>query len=483
MVDVGRPATAVVIGGGISGLVAAHRLFKAGATVTVLERASRLGGKVVTEQVDGFLIEGGPDSFVTGKGSVIELADDLDIGEQVISRRPEHGGSYVWWGDRLHPLPEGLLLMAPSRLSPLLRSSLLSWKGKLRVVADLVLPRQINDDESLESFVVRRLGREVLERIAEPLIAGIHAAEPSSMSLRASFPRFLEMERTHRSLILAARSAAARPTPNNGLSYFASFKQGMAELPAALVQALSGASIKTGVAVTRLTRDEDSGYRLALDDGTVLLTSAVILATPARETAGLLSELVPDAAAAIAGVHQVATATVTLAYRTHEIPPLFGSGFVVPSDAGRRIMGVSYLSHKWEGRVPDRRFALLRAFVGGPNGQELAVAGADRLCAVVRDELAALIGLTAHPVLVRTHSWDGGLHQYTLGHVDRVARAESALAVHPGLALAGAAFHGIGLNECVDSGRRAAENVLAADAAVNQLGASAFASRIGRTSH
>ena len=463
--------------------MAAHRLLKAGATVTVLEKSSRLGGKVVTEQLDGFLIEGGPDSFVSGKGSLIELADDLGISEQVISSRPEHRGSYVWWGDRLHPLPDGLLLMAPSRLSPLLRSSLLSWKGKLRVFADLVLPRQINDDESLESFVVRRLGREVLERIAEPLIAGIHAAEPSSMSLRASFPRFLEMERRHRSLILAARSAASKPTSDHGLSYFASFKEGMAGLPAALIRALSGASVKTSVAVTRLTRDEDAGYRLSLDDGTVLLTSAVILATPARETAGLLAELVPDAAAAIAGIHQVATATVTLAYRTDEIPPLFGSGFVVPSAARRRIMGVSYVSHKWEGRVPDRRFALLRAFVGGPNGQELAVAGDDRLCAVVRDELAALIGLTAHPVLVRTHSWDGGLHQYTLGHFDRVVRAESALAAHPGLALAGAAFHGIGLNECVDSGRRAAENVLAADAAVNMSGTSAFPSRIGRTSN
>lgn len=450
--------------------------------MTVLEKSPSLGGKVVTEQFDGFLIEGGPDSFVSGKGSVIELAADLGISEHVISSRPEHRGSYVWWDDRLHPLPDGLLLMAPSRLSPLLRSSLLSWKGKLRVLADLVLPRQINDDESLESFVVRRLGREVLERIAEPLIAGIHAAEPSSMSLKASIPRFLEMERKHRSLILAARSAASQPTSDNGLSYFASFKQGMGELPAAVVRALSGADIKTGVAVTRLTLDEDGGYRLALNDGTVLPTSAVILATPATETAGLLMELVPDAAAAIAGIHQVATATVTLAYRTGEIPPLFGSGFVVPSAARRRIMGVSYLSHKWDGRVPDERFTLLRAFVGGPDGQELAVAGEDRLCTVVRDELEALIGITARSLFVRTHSWDGGLHQYTLGHLDHVARAGSALAAHPGLALAGAAFHGIGLNECVDSGRRAAESVLA-ETAVNVTGASAYASRIGGTSN
>ena len=465
-------ATVAVVGGGISGLVAAHRLAKAGAKVTVVEKSPRLGGKVVTEHSDGFLIEGGPDSFVAGKGSVIELADELGIANRVISSRPEHRGSHVWWGDRLHPLPGGLLLMVPSRMSPLLRSSLLSWKGKLRVLCDLALPRQRHGDESLESFVVRRLGREVLERIAEPLIAGIHAAEPSSMSLQASFPRFLEMEQKHRSLILAARAASSKPVADNGVSYFASFKRGMGELPAALVAAMGGVDMKTGVTVTRLTGDEERGYRLILDDGTALRTADVVLATPARETAELLSEMAPEAAAALSGIRQVTTATVTLAYRIDEIPRLFGSGFVVPSVAGRRIMGVSYLSHKWDGRVPDQQFALLRAFVGGPKGQELAAAGEEQLAAVVRDELAALIGLTARPVLVRTRSWEGGLHQYTLGHVNRVARAESALANHPGLALAGAAFHGIGLNECVESGRRAAASVLAARHAPPTSGAS-----------
>lgn len=461
MVDLAAAPNIAVIGGGISGLAAAHRLKTAGAKVMVLEKSPRLGGKVVTEHLDGFLIEGGPDSFVAGKGFVLELAKELGLAGQVVSSRPEHRGAYVWCCGRLHPLPEGLLLMAPSRLSPLLRSSLLSWKGKLRVLGDLVLPRGSHDgDESLEAFVVRRLGREVLERIAEPIVAGIHAAEPSTMSLLASFPRFLDMEREHRSLIVAARSAASKPAPGDGLSYFVSFKEGMGELPAALVGALTGVDIRTGAAVSRLTDDEGGDYRLVLDDGTEIRARGVILAIPAREAAGLLSEMVPEAAAAIAGIHQVATATVTLAYRASEIPELTGSGFVVPSVERRRIMGVSYLSQKWEGRVPDQQFELLRAFVGGPHGQELALAGEERLLAVVREELGALIGITAHPVRVRTQTWEGGLHQYTLGHLDRVARAESALAAYPGLALAGAAFHGIGLNECVESGRRAAETVL-----------------------
>ena len=465
MFDFGEAPRFAVIGGGITGLAAAHRLRTMGAKVVMVEKSSRLGGKVMTAHADGFLIESGPDSFVSGKASMMALADELGLTNRVISSRPEHRGSYVWWEGRLHPLPEGLLLMAPSRLSPILRSSLLSGKGKFRILGDLVLPRRHDDgDESLQSFVVRRLGREVLDRIAEPLIAGIHAAEPATMSLQASFPRFLDMERQHRSLILAARSAAHKPAPTNAISYFASFKDGMGEIIAALAGALKGVDIKTGVAVTCLSGNEDGGYMLMLEDGTDLAVQGVILAIPARETAQLLSEMVPDAAAAVTGIHQVATATVTLAYRIDEIPKVFGSGFVVPSVEGRRIMGVSYLSQKWEGRVPNQQFALLRAFVGGTNGQDLAVAGEERLLTVVREELAALLGITAHPVLAKTHSWGGGLHQYTLGHLERVSRAESALAAYPGLALAGAAFHGIGLNECVESGRRAAEKVIASRA-------------------
>lgn len=465
MVDRGPTSTIAVIGGGIAGLAAAHRLMTAGADVIVLEGSARIGGKIRTDRTDGFLIEGGPDSFVAGKGHVLALAGELGLIDRVIPSRPQHRRSYVWWRDRLHPLPEGLLLMAPTRLSPVFGTSLLSWKGKLRVLGDLVLPRRRGDgDESLESFVTRRLGAEVLERIAEPLIAGIHAAEPSTMSLRASFPRLVEMERQHRSLILAARSAASQPAPIDGISHFASFKDGMGELPSALAGALHAADIRTGAMVARLTGSAGHGYRMTLEDGSELPARAVILATPAVETARLLSELSPAAAAAVADVRQVATATVTLAYRVDEIPMLIGSGFVVPSAQRRRIMGVSYLSQKWEGRVPDDSFALLRAFVGGPHGQGMAVAGTDRLVAVVREELAAIIGITASPVLVRATSWRGGLHQYTLGHLDLVDRARSALAPHCGVALAGAALDGIGLNECVASGRHAADAVLATGA-------------------
>lgn len=435
-------------------------------SVKLFERASRLGGKVITEPIDGFLIEGGPDSFVTGKGSVLNLAAELGITDRVISSRPEHRGACVWSRGRLHPLPDGLLLMAPSRLLPILRSSVLSWRGKLRVLADLIIPRGRGDDQSLERFVVRRLGREVLERIAEPLVAGIHSAEPSSMSLAASFPRFLDMERTHRSLILAARAAVkpARSSPvmEGGLSYFASFHDGMGELSDALAKALTGVEVRTGCGVARLNRSNSGrGFQLSLDDGSGIQADGVILAAPAHETAILLSGLVPEASALVAGIKQVATATVTLVYRVSDVPELSGSGFVVPAVERRRIMGASYLSRKWAGRVSDPSLEMIRVFIGGSHGQELAMGAEASLVAAAREELAAILGLTGAPVHVTTHQWSSGLHQYTLGHVERLGRIETALARYPALKVAGAAFYGIGLNECVQSGRNTADAVLA----------------------
>ena len=455
-----------VVGGGITGLAAAHRMATASrapgsapVSVTLIEKSPRLGGKVITEHSAGFLIEGGPDSFVVGKRSVFELAGELGLSERVISSRPEHRGAHVLSRGRLHPIPEGLLLMAPSRLLPLLQSPVLSWRGKLRVLGDLFIPRGTKEDQSLEEFVVRRFGREMLDRIAEPLIAGIHAAEPSTMSLAASFPRFLDMEREHRSLILAARAASRRSSGSQttDLSYFASFKEGMGELTDALVAAIGGVDVKRDRTVIKMVRCV-SGFRLMLDDGSEVRAEGVILATPAGETSALLSGVAPDVSALVAGIHQVATATVTLAYRASDISGLVGSGFVVPALESRRIMGVSYLSRKWAGRVPNQDFELVRAFVGGPLGQELAVSGEQRLVEVAREELAEILGVTAPPVMSTARTFAGGLHQYTLGHLERVNRIESALAAHPGLAVAGAGFHGIGLNECVRSGRKAADH-------------------------
>jgi oxygen-dependent protoporphyrinogen oxidase len=282
------------------------------------------------------------------------------------------------------------------------------------------------------------------------------------------------MERTHRSLILAARAAARTAASDSvtggGFSYFASFKDGMGELSDALANSLTGVAVKTGCGVTRLTRSNPgAGFRLTLNDGSQVQARGVVLATPARETAALLSGVVPAASSLVAGIKQVATATVTLVYRASDVPGLTGSGFVVPAVERRRIMGASYLSRKWMGRVPEPNFEMVRVFVGGSQGQELAMSGEARLLAVAREELAGILGLTADPVRATTRAWAGGLHQYTLGHLERMSEVESALAGYPALKVAGAGFHGIGLNECVQSGRNAADAVLAALSARGSL--------------
>lgn len=453
-----------VVGGGISGLVAARELMLAGADVVVLERAPRPGGVVQTEVIDGRLVEHGPDSFVVHKGSVLALAEELGLVGEVIDNDRDTAGTYIWWDGALHRLPEGLQLVAPSRLGPTLRSPLFSATGKARILCDLVIPRRTGGgDESLGSFVTRRMGRQMLERVAEPMVAGIHAATPDTMSLRAGFPRLPEMEAAHRSLILAARRGA-RSAASSAHTYFASMERGMGALIEGLVGSLSGVELRTREEVTALEPGRSGGYTLRLATGEQLGTDGVVLAVPARDGARLLETLSPTAAAAVAGIPQVSTTVVNLAYRGDDLHDLAGHGFVVPDAQGRRILGVTYITRKWGSRDRESGVAMVRGFIGGSRGQALTRESAETQIAVVREELATIAGITAPPLSAVARTWDGGLHQYTMRHLDRVATAESTLAAHPRVALAGAAFHGIGLNECVDSGRRAAMTVLSAGA-------------------
>lgn len=469
--------TVAIIGGGITGLVAAYTLTQAtNGTVRALifEADQRLGGKILTLSTpEGFLIELGPDSFLSRKPAVLQLAHSLNLVDQLISTRQTGGiGSYVWYGGRLHRLPEGLVLMVPSSIGSLFSSTLLSTRGKLRAVLDLVLPRRRHGpsgDESLESLVVRRLGREVLERIAEPLIAGIHAAHPSTMSLRASFPRLLEMEDTYGSLIrgaMAARRQSTTPSLGQGhprLSYFVSLCRGMGQLVEALTAALrkSGlVEIALGTPVQAIETD-GTGYVIVTANGHHQADGA-ILTVPAESAAPLLAPLAPKAGSLVASFSSLAVGTYTAAFpRDAFRQPLLGHGFVIPAVAGRRILGVTYLSEKWPGRTPDDRTVLLRAFVGGTEHQEIVRQGVESVRTVARSELAELLELHLPPLLEYTHVWQPGMPQYTLGHLERVAELESLLErSQPTLRLAGASYHGIGIPDCIESGRRAAERLL-----------------------
>lgn len=462
-------AGVVVVGGGIAGLAAAHRLCSLlpGQTVTLIERDVRLGGKLQTESVDGFLIEGGPDSFLSTKPRGVGLCHELGLSDRLQGTDPNRKGSFVYHRGRLHPLPEGLTGLVPTRLGPVFRSRLLSPWGKARLALDYLIPaRRDEADESLGNFVQRRLGREAFERLVEPLMAGIYAGDGRRLSLASTFPQLRQGELQHGGLIrgvLANRAAA--PTPHSAdrpRSPFLAPAGGMGELVQALERCLqaAGVQILTGRSVQTLVRAPE-GYALTLDGRETLRARAVILATPAFAAADLLRSIDPIATSVLGQIPHVSSATVSLAFRQDDIShPLDGYGYVVPRVAKRDLLAVTWTSRKWQGRAPDG-FILLRAFIGRA-GQEEALAGSDDdLIALAQSEVRDVLGIAAEPVLGRVSRWLQGMPQYTLGHPDRLHTIEDRLATHPGLFAAGAAYHGVGIPDCIRSGESAAESAAA----------------------
>jgi len=461
----------VVIGGGIAGLSAAHRAVERARErgqrleLTVLEAADRLGGIIQTERRDGFLVECGPDSFISDKPWALDLCRRLGIEDRLIGTSDRFRTAFVAFGGRLHPLPAGFQLMAPTRLSSLLRSSLFSWRGKLRMAMDLVLPRGGDSDESLGAFVRRRLGREALARVAQPLIGGIYTADPESLSLAATMPRFLEMEREHRSVILAMRRAARRAaaatagTSGARWSLFVTFKDGMEELVQALAGRLPPGAVRLKERVTALER-QGAGWRVATDGGSVLDAEGVILATESYQAARLLHHADPGLGHLLEDIPYASSATVTLAYRREAIRhTLDGFGFVVPQVERRPVIAGTFSSVKYPGRAPEGH-VLLRVFVGGALNESAVAADDAALVAAARGELAALLGAEGAPVFTRVNRYVKAMPQYQVGHLTRVDAIESAARRLPGLALAGAAYRGVGIADCIHSGEEAAERLL-----------------------
>jgi oxygen-dependent protoporphyrinogen oxidase len=451
----------VVVGGGITGLAAAHRLTRhvPGSQITLVEVDDRLGGKIVTERGDGFVIEGGPDSFLATKPRGVGLSKEVGLGERLIEVTPRERRAFVLFRGELHDLPEGLTGLVPTRLAPLARSPLLSPAGKARVALDYVLPaRRDAGDESLGGFIRRRLGTEAWERLVEPLMAGIYAADGDTLSLAATFPQLREAERTHGGLIrgvLAARRAAPAVAPR---SPFLTPAAGLGELVAALERELWGAGVEiaTGVGVATLA-PTDAGYHVALATGDGMTADAVILTTPAFVSAGLVAPFSPALAHDLAEIPHASTAIVTLGWRSAEIPhPLEGHGYVVPRVAGGPILACTWSSRKWRGRAPAG-WEVIRVFVGRAGHEEMIDADDDALIALAWREATERLGVTAPPALTRVHRWPRGMPQYVLGHPQRVARIEAAAATHPGLFLAGNAYRGVGIPDCIASGERAAE--------------------------
>lgn len=457
----------VVIGGGIAGLAAAYRLARetAGIQVTLLERDGRLGGKIVTEQVDGFVIEGGPDSFLVGKPRGVGLARDLGLDSRLIGTIVENRRTFVRSGGRLHDLPEGLTGLVPIRLKPLAHSSLLSPYGKARLALDYLLPaKRGDDDESLATFVSRRLGREVYERLVEPLMAGIYAGDGRALSLAATFPQLRRAEREYGGLIkgvLAIRTASKRE-PSMTATPFVSFPDGLGELVAAMSKELAaaGVNIVLNCRAAQIRRGAGTRSEIVTTHGERIAADGVVLATPAGATADLLDSVAAEASASLRAIPHVSTATVSFAYRLTDLTTdLRGYGYVIPRIEARQALACTWVSAKWPGRAPDG-YALIRVFIGRA-GQDSVVERDDRdLVAIAREELSDTLGIAATPTLCRVVRWPDGMPQYTLGHLDRVATIEGAVAALPGLAVAGHAYRGVGIPDCIASGEAAAERIL-----------------------
>ncbi len=453
-----------VIGGGISGLSAAYRLQQAGARVTLFEGSSRTGGVIHTLHEHDCLLEAGPDCWAGNKPAGVELVRELGLEDELIGTRQGVRRSFILHKGTLKRLPEGFFLISPMSLRALLKTPILSNKGKLRMAYELLVPRVWGGrDESLAAFVRRRFGREALQRIAQPMIAGIYTADPEKLSLKATFPQFIQWEQEHGSVIRALRTRRKAPEvdrqaagPRYGM--FVTLKRGMSTLTDALAGALPPGSIRLETKVLAL-HPETGGVALALHGGAERFDGAVV-ALQARPAAGLLAGTAPRLADALGGVEYAGAAVVNFIFRREQIAhAMDGIGAVIPAVEHRRIIAFSFSSVKFEGRAPEGS-AIVRVFMGGALAPEVAAMPKDALRETALHELRDLIGISGEPLFTHVAAHHGAMPQYHVGHVERVSEIRRLAAAHPRLALCGNGFDGVGIPDCIRGAGQAVSDLL-----------------------
>jgi oxygen-dependent protoporphyrinogen oxidase len=464
-----------IVGGGIAGLAAAYRLTELDPThrIQLFERTHRAGGVLQTVRDGELLIEQSADNFITNVPWGLELCRRLNLEAELLTTDETRRKAFVVHRGKLVQVPPGFLLMAPSRLMPMLTTPLLSMAGKARLLAErLVPPRRSSTDESLASFARRRFGYETFERLIQPLVGGIYTADPETLSMAATLPRFLELERKYGSVTrgMLAEKSDRSEAQASGARYglFVAPKGGMAELVKVMLDRLSESAIQYGAEVERVERLNTGKWRITVasrvpDTSRHLAQQeydAVIVATQAYRTAILLEATSAELAELLGTIPYAGIAIVTLVYRRVDIAhPLDGFGLVVPAVERRNILAASFASNKFPGRAPEDQ-VLIRVFIGGACQPELADANDERLRAIARTELAELLGIAGEPVRIDIFRWPRSMPQYHVGHVQRVEQIESLAAQFPGLALAGSAYRGVGIPHCIHSGETAAERIL-----------------------
>jgi len=473
--------TVLVVGGGITGLASAYALGRAGIPTMLVERSARLGGKIRTETTDGFLIEHGPDSFVSYRPAAVQLCRELGLAGDLI-RPLEPRTVYVRTRGRSLRFPDGMGLVLPTRFRPFIMSDLFSPAEKLRMALDLVLPREAaHGDVAVGPFLRHRLGAALVDRLAGPLLGGVYGTPIDELSLDAVVPQLRESERLHRSLILAilsdarARARATRtirasggtpPAPPPPFLALAGGTQRLIDVLEDSVRALPSVEVRTDAHVISL-EIKPTTTTIVLEGGERICGEAVIIATPAPAAASLLGPAIPDAARHVLGIPHGSTTVVNLAYREDQLRDTpIGHGFIVADDEPLSIIACTLSSHKWAGRAPHGML-LVRAFIGGRrstgaiHGEDQSEDQSERIGELAHADVAAVLGIRGRPILTRISRFPGAMPHYTVGHLERVAGMERALAPFPTIRLAGGAYHGVGLPDCIAQGQSAAQAVTA----------------------
>lgn len=476
----------VIIGGGIAGLGAAYTLKKAAekgadVTFTLLERSDRVGGqlwtdRVVDEKGREIVADGGSDSYLTSKGAIARVAGELGIGDKITGSNDANKKTFIVRNGGLVEMPDGIMMFAPTKIIPLATTSLYSWPAKFRMALDLVIPKKHQpesgmEDESLESLVTRRLGREALDRLAEAIIGGVNGSDPKTMSVLATYPSLLEMEQEHGSLIkgfLAQRKKVEEikkkypPKPGaKPRTFFSSFEQGLGTITDALAQAVGYDNIELNSEVLDVAYD-GAIYTVTTTGGDTYQAESLIIASSAKIAGELLGDIDSKATTILDSIPHSSCATVVLAFDKKDAPfDKKWHGILTPAVENRRVTGISLVSSKWEGRCDDS-LVLLRGFVGGPRDAQAVELSDDEMIELTTTSFVELLGLKPEAPLryAKVFRFPESMPQYTVGHLDRMETLNTAINTHKGLALAGAAYTGVGVPNCLESGERAAEKVL-----------------------
>ena len=473
------PKRIAVIGGGASGLAAAHRLIELsidGTTkfdVTLFESSDAPGGVAATRQIGDYLVETGPDMFITNQPAAVNLCQRMGLSDELIPTETEHRGSLVLRKGKPVRVPEGFMLISPARVWPVLTSRIFSPLGKLRMGLEYLLPRKKDQtDETLAGFVKRRFGSEAFDRLIQPLVGGIYTSDPEKLSLQATLPRFLEMEQKHRSLIIASRKqAAAQESDGSGARYglFTAPRNGISVLFNRLMDVVrEQAVVRLGEAVTAVSKQKTGRFAVTSQSGATDYFDGIVVALPAFHAAKILepcithrdetslTEPIQEITRLLNEIEYSSAAVVVSGHRLTDIEhPLDAFGLVVPAIENRKVLAISFTSRKFPGRAPEGRI-LLRTFVGGAMQPEMLDQSDDEITKTVHAELKSILGVNGDPDFIEVCRHERSMPQYHLGHCERVARIRELIEGIEGLELAGNAFSGVGIPDCISSGESAA---------------------------